>query len=110
MSKKETLEQASNPFAGGVPTALKLWLFFLFCFFLLGYPVPLSILFGAVGGFAGGWVDAWWHSKDEPPSQPQPEETPDAEVIAEPPPKISGLRRAKLRREERTKRGSRRVI
>jgi membrane associated rhomboid family serine protease len=109
MSKKETLEQASNPLAGGVPTALKLWLFFLFCFFFLGYPVPLSILFGAVGGFAGGWVDAWWNSKDEP-SQPKPEEIQDAEVVAASPAKPSGLRRAKLRREARARRGSQRVI
>ena len=44
-----------------VPAALRIWLVFLLLFALLGYSVPASILFGAIGGFAGGLVSAWWY-------------------------------------------------
>ena len=47
----------------GVATGLKTWLFFLLCFVLLGYPVSVSLCFGAVGGLAGGWIAAWWSAK-----------------------------------------------
>ena len=43
-----------------VPAALRIWLVFLLIFVLLGYSVTASILFGVVGGFAGGLVSAWW--------------------------------------------------
>jgi hypothetical protein len=43
-----------------VPPAFKLWLAFLFIFLLLGYDVVPSILLGAVAGFAGGTMIAWW--------------------------------------------------
>jgi hypothetical protein len=43
-----------------VPPALKLWLFFLFAFLLLNYGVVPSILLGALAGFAGGTIVAWW--------------------------------------------------
>lgn len=45
-----------------VPAALRIWLGFLLVFVLLGYSVTVSILFGAVGGFAGGLVSAWWYA------------------------------------------------
>ena len=43
-----------------VPTALKIWLAFIFIFLLLGYEIIPSIAFGAVAGFAGGTIQAWW--------------------------------------------------
>lgn len=43
-----------------IPPALKIWLAFLFIFLLLGYGVVPSILLGAVAGFAGGTINAWW--------------------------------------------------
>ncbi len=43
-----------------VPAALRIWLVFLLVLILLGYSVTVSILFGAIGGFAGGLVSAWW--------------------------------------------------
>lgn len=43
-----------------IPPALKIWLVFLFIFLLLGYGVVPSILLGAVAGFAGGTINAWW--------------------------------------------------
>lgn len=43
-----------------IPPALKLWLAFLFVFWLLDYGVVPSILLGALAGFAGGTIQAWW--------------------------------------------------
>jgi hypothetical protein len=43
-----------------VPPALKLWLAFLFLFLVLGYGVVPSIVLGAIAGFAGGTMVAWW--------------------------------------------------
>ncbi len=53
------------------PVALRLWLVFLFLFLLMGYAIAPSILFGAVGGFAGGFVSAWWQT---PGGEPKREE------------------------------------
>ncbi len=52
-----------------VPVALRLWLLFLFLFLLLGYAVIPSVIFGAIGGLAGGTVSAWWQT---PGGEPQP--------------------------------------
>jgi hypothetical protein len=46
-----------------IPATLRIWLVFLFVFFLLGYPVPFSIVFGGIGGLAGGVASAWWQIK-----------------------------------------------
>lgn len=40
----------------GVGTGLKLWLIFFLGFFLLRYPVSLSILWAIVGALAGGVI------------------------------------------------------
>ncbi len=78
---------------------LRAWLFFLFCFFFLGYSVPLSILFGAVAGLANALVFGWWKTPDEPSELPAIPEPPDPEEIqdTEPSPKVSGLRSAHQR-------------
>lgn len=52
-----------------IPAALRIWLVFLFVFFLLGYPAAFSILFGAIGGIAGGITTAWWQVKGNGPSK-----------------------------------------
>lgn len=54
-----------------VPAALRIWLVFLLIFALLGYSVTASILFGAMGGFAGGLVAAWWRA---PGGEPKPKD------------------------------------
>ncbi|MEL6160274.1 MAG: hypothetical protein AAFQ40_07860 [Cyanobacteria bacterium J06623_5] len=54
-----------------IPAALKGWLIFLVVFALLDYPVPFSILFGAIGGIAGGLITAWWQIKGGAPSNPK---------------------------------------
>ncbi len=53
-----------------VPPAFKLWLAFLFVFLLLGYDVVPSILLGAVAGFAGGTIIAWWATPGGEPTSP----------------------------------------
>ena len=59
----------------GVDTGLKYWLFFMLGFVYLGYPAPMSILLGALGALAGGWITAWWGSKEETRTQLQVEES-----------------------------------
>ncbi|MGD1862553.1 MAG: hypothetical protein ACFB12_04385 [Leptolyngbyaceae cyanobacterium] len=44
------------------PVALRLWLFFLLTFLVLGYEIGPSIIFGAIAGFAGGTLAAWWQT------------------------------------------------
>lgn len=39
---------------------IQFWLFFLLSFFILGYPLILAIILGAVGGIAGGTIAARW--------------------------------------------------
>lgn len=58
-----------------VPAALRIWLVFLLVFIVLGYSVTVSILFGAIGGFAGGLVSAWWNALGGEP-MPQENQTP----------------------------------
>ena len=64
----------------GVDTGLKYWLFFMLGFVYLGYPAPMSILLGGIGALAGGWITAWWGSKEETRTQLQVEESEDGEV------------------------------
>jgi hypothetical protein len=91
---RKTLAELSSGFSTG--TGLKLWLFFLFCFYFMGYPVALSILLGAAGGLAAGWVFGWWKSKDEP-MELKSEKTEESEETS-PRRKVSGLRLASQRR------------
>jgi hypothetical protein len=85
---------------------LRAWLFFLFCFFFLGYSPPLSILLGAVGGLATALVVGWWKTKDDPSEAPPMPVEPDPEEIEDtpPPPKVSGLRSAHNRNSTARKR------
>ncbi|MGB6294969.1 MAG: hypothetical protein WBF90_02145 [Rivularia sp. (in: cyanobacteria)] len=48
----------------GVDAGLKYWLFFLLSFILLGYDAPISILLGGIAGLGGGFIFAWWGSKE----------------------------------------------
>ncbi len=77
---------------------------FLFCFFFLGYPVPLCIMLSAAGGLAAGVVVGWWKSKDEPrDSAPEiVDELEDLEEVS----RVSGLRLAKQRRARGARRRS----
>ncbi|MEH2181433.1 hypothetical protein [Nostoc sp.] len=64
----------------GVDAGLKYWLFFMLGFVYLGYPAPMSILLGGLGALAGGWITAWWGSKEETRTQLQVEESEETEV------------------------------
>ncbi len=55
-----------------VPSALKIWLIFLFVFLALGYGIILSIVFGFVGGIAGGTVATWWRTPGGEPKEIAP--------------------------------------
>ena len=46
-----------------IPAVIRWWLGFLLFFILLGYDVPFSICFSAIGGLAGGVVMGWWQAK-----------------------------------------------
>ncbi len=65
----------------GIDAGLKYWLFFLLGFTLLRYPPHISILLGGIAGLGGGWIIAWWGSKEETRTQLQVQEseTDDAE-------------------------------
>lgn len=108
MSENNKIQQVLSQISGGfsINNALKLWLFFLFCFYFLKYPIPLSILLGAVGGVAGGWVIGWWNTKDDPIEKPQPEENKSEEEVEEVPVTMTGLRRAKQERDALAQRRS----
>ncbi|MEH2437758.1 MAG: hypothetical protein V7K25_26625 [Nostoc sp.] len=64
----------------GVDTGLKYWLFFMLGFVYLGYPAPMSILLGGIGALAGGWITAWWGSKEETRTQLQVEELEEGQI------------------------------
>jgi hypothetical protein len=107
MSEKKDITHALNDFSKdfSTGTALRLWLFFLFSFYFLGYPIFLSIFLGAVGGLAGGVVFGWWKSTDGPlEATPVKREKP--KELEETPPKVSGLRLAKQRRDAKTQKRS----
>jgi len=48
----------------GLDAALKYCLVFMFSFLFIGYSAPISILFGCIAGLGGGWIIAWWRSKE----------------------------------------------
>ena len=49
----------------GISTGVKYWLFFMLALFLLRYDPPLTIVLGAIGGLAAGFVDACLKAKPE---------------------------------------------
>ncbi|MBD2411513.1 hypothetical protein FACHB389_17870 [Nostoc calcicola FACHB-389] len=64
----------------GVDTGLKYWLFFMLGFVSLGYPAPMSIFLGGIAALGGGWITAWWGSKEETKTQLQVEESEEGET------------------------------
>lgn len=85
----------------GISAGLKLWLFFLLCFYWLGYSALLSIILGAIGAFAGGLLVGWWKTKDD--SAPKAREAVIPETEATPP-----RRQSRLGRQRRSLRGKKR--
>ena len=54
-----------------IHAGLKIWLAFLACLIILGYPVIPSIFFGLIGAIAGGMITAWWQTLGGIPEPPQ---------------------------------------
>ncbi|WP_138497401.1 hypothetical protein [Nostoc sp. PA-18-2419] len=85
----------------GVDTGLKYWLFFMLGFVYLGYPAPISILLGGIAALGGGWITAWWGSKEETKTQLQVEDLEEAEL------EQSNERSSKRQRRRPTRRSRR---
>jgi hypothetical protein len=79
-ASKNSRQPPSIASSDGVDTGLKYWLFFMLGFVFLGYPAPMSIFLGALGALGGGWITAWWGSKEETRTQLQVEESENGEV------------------------------
>ncbi len=65
MTSASTPKDSSVASSQGIDAGLKYWLFFLLGFAFLGYQAPVSILLGSLAGIGGGWIIAWWKSKEE---------------------------------------------
>jgi predicted ribosomally synthesized peptide with SipW-like signal peptide len=72
----------------GIDSALKYWLVFMFSFVFLGYSAPISILFGGMAAFGGGWIIAWWRSKEKTQTQLS-NEIPVEEITEESTPRVT---------------------
>ncbi|MDZ8186143.1 MAG: hypothetical protein RMX96_14975 [Nostoc sp. ChiSLP02] len=89
----------------GVETGLKYWLVFMLGFVALGYPAPMSILLGGMAALGGGWISAWWGSKEETKTQLQVEDSQEAE-IEQPNERINKRQRRRPTRRSRRSSGS----
>jgi hypothetical protein len=87
----------------GIDAGLKYWLLFLFGFVFLGYNPPMSVLLGAIAGVGGGWVVAWWGSKEETRTQLTVESEEEAETPSD---RITRQKIRKLTRRFRRPPGS----
>jgi len=76
---KKSAQPQSVASSDGIDAALKYWLLFLIGFSWLGYSAPMSILLGGIGALGGGWMIAWWGSKEESRTQLPLEAGEDAE-------------------------------
>jgi prepilin signal peptidase PulO-like enzyme (type II secretory pathway) len=89
----------------GIDAGLKYWLFFLLGFVFVGYQPPMSILLGAIAGIGGGWIIAWWGSKEETrtqlPSQVAIDESEETEATSNEKPPRRQMRRATRRYRRR---------
>ncbi|MBD2362327.1 hypothetical protein [Anabaena sp. UHCC 0399] len=68
-ANKNSPQPPTVPSSDGIDAGLKYWLFFLLGLGLLGYPALMSILLGGLGAVGGGWIIAWWRSKEETRTQ-----------------------------------------
>ncbi len=49
----------------GFSAGVRYWLFFMICFFVLGYDWLFSIVLGAIGAIATSVIGAWWNAKED---------------------------------------------
>jgi hypothetical protein len=69
-----SLPPANDVFSKGFGAGIQVWLFFLLAFYLLRYPVPLSIMLGAIAGVSAGFIVGWWDGKPAPVAEESVEE------------------------------------
>ncbi|MBE9201103.1 MULTISPECIES: hypothetical protein [unclassified Nodularia (in: cyanobacteria)] len=104
-SSKNSAQETTVASSDGIDAGLKYWLFFLLGFVFLGYSPPLSILLGAIAAVGGGWITAWWGSKEAVQTQ-LPLEALDIEINETPRERITKQQRRKLTRRYRRASGS----
>ncbi|KOP26999.1 hypothetical protein AMR41_06460 [Hapalosiphon sp. MRB220] len=90
----------------GIDAGLKYWLFFLLGFVFLGYKPSVSILLGSLAGIGGGWLIAWWKSKEETRTQIPDELTDETQLQLPPTPTVKRRIRKPIRRYRRSSRNS----
>jgi uncharacterized membrane protein YjjB (DUF3815 family) len=66
---KNSAQIQSGATSDGIDAGLKYLLAFMLGFVVLGYPTPSSVLLGGLAGLAGGWIIAWWKTKEETKNQ-----------------------------------------
>lgn len=64
MKVNRKFERKPAGLSKGFYIGLQTWLLFLVAFLSLGYRISLSIFLGAIGGFAAGFINAWWRTDD----------------------------------------------
>lgn len=83
-ASKSSAQPPTVASSDGIDAALKYWLFFLLGFVFLGYSAPMGILLGGIGALGGGWITAWWGSKEETRTQLQVVETSEEIEVQQP--------------------------
>jgi hypothetical protein len=86
----------------GFIVGLRFWLFFLVVFALIGYSAFMSILLGAIGALAAGFIQAWNTSKATDPAKPEADASkvvPEGEIDDAPPRKQRSRYKQKKQRK-----------
>ncbi len=104
-SSKNSTQDTTVASSDGIDAGLKYWLFFLLGFSFLGYSAPISILMGGIAAIGGGWITAWWGSKEAMQTQ-LPLEALDVGTNQSPRERITKQQRRKLTRRYRRPSGS----
>lgn len=92
----------------GVDAGLKYWLFFLLSFLILGYQPSTSILLGGLAGIGGGFIFAWWGSKEPTVTKISSPTMRDVEALDDtttPTPRINSPRTRRVARRFRRRSG-----
>ncbi|HYW20598.1 MAG TPA: hypothetical protein VE956_15060 [Nodularia sp. (in: cyanobacteria)] len=104
-SSKNSPQETTVASSDGIDAGLKYWLFFLLGFSFLGYSPPVSILLGGIAAIGGGWIRAWWGSKEETKTQ-LPLEALDIDTNDIPRERINKQQRRRLTRRYRRASGN----
>jgi len=104
-SSKNSPQETTVASSDGIDAGLKYWLFFLLGFSFLGYSPPVSILLGGIAAIGGGWITAWWGSKEETKTQ-LPLEALDIDINDSPRERITKQQRRRLTRRYRRASGN----